>query len=138
MRRLRPLLAGILALGLTSGAAAMDWRPFEEESVIEIITEDEDGDERETSVWVVVVDGSGYVRTNNSRWLENIRRDPEVQLRVRSYEYLMRAEEIEDPALEERIEEAFKEKYGLLQRTMSVFRFSEPTVLKLHPRDGGS
>jgi len=46
----------------------------------------------------------------------------------------MRAEEVRATALRESVEGAYKKKYGLLQRTMSLFRFREPTVLRLVPR----
>lgn len=127
------VLAVSLAL-LARGALAFDWAPFEQESVIHLLTHDEDGDVRETKVWVVVVAGAGYVRTNASQWLENVQRNPELQVKLRGYDYLMRAEEVRDASLRERVEEAFKEKYGLAQRTMSLLRFREPTVLRLVPR----
>jgi hypothetical protein len=117
-----------------SQSAGFDWTPFQQEDVIHVLTHDEDGALRDTNVWVVVVDGAGFVRTNGSRWLENIQRNPEVQVRVRGYDYLMRAEEVKDGALKERIEDAYKEKYGFVQRTMSFFRFRDPTVLRLVPR----
>jgi hypothetical protein len=126
-------LAALLAAGAAHGAG-FDWAPFEQESVIRILTHDEDGDLRDTKIWVVVVDGAGYIRTNASRWLENIRRDPEVQIRLGAYDYLMQAREVTDSATTERVEEAFKEKYGFVQRVMSLFRFREPTVLQLVPR----
>jgi hypothetical protein len=126
-------LVGLFAPG-ASRADGFDWTPFEQEDVIQVLTHDEDGELRDTTVWVVVLDGSGYVRTNASRWLENIQRNPEVQVRVRGYDYLMRAEEVRATALRESVEGAYKKKYGLLQRTMSLFRFREPTVLRLVPR----
>ncbi len=129
--------AALLAAGAAHGAG-FDWAPFEQESVIRILTHDEDGDLRDTKIWVVVVDGAGYIRTNASRWLENIQRDPEVQIRLGAYDYLMQAREVTDPAMTERVEEAFKEKYGFVQRVMSLFRFREPTVLQLVPRTANS
>ena len=126
----------VAALGAGGRAESFDWAPFEKNDVIRILTHDDDGDLRDTKVWVVVVDGGGYVRTNASTWLENIERNPQVEVRVWGQNYLMRAEEVKDEALKEKIEEAFKEKYGFLQRTMSLFRFREPTVLRLVPRSG--
>ena len=136
MDRLRAAVLPLLgvALLLAGRADGFDWEPFEKSDVILVMTHDDDGDLRETKVWVVVVDGSGYVRTNASTWLENIQRDPQIELRAWGQNYLMRAEEVTDEALKEKIEEAFKEKYGFLQRTMSLFRFREPTVLRLVPR----
>lgn len=123
------LLASLLAP--PAWADADGWRPFANEDVIEIVTTDANGDERETKVWIVVVDGSGYVRTNDSRWLANIRRGSAVALRAREWESRVRTEERDDLATRDRVEEAFKEKYGVTQRLMSFFRISEPTVLQL-------
>ncbi len=125
---------GIASFAGPALAAGFDWAPFEEEGVIRILTRDDDGDLRDTKVWVVVDGGSGFVRTNASRWLENIQRDPEVQVRVRGTDYLMRAEEVRDEAVRDRVEDAFKRKYGFVQRTMSLLRLREPTVLRLVPR----
>jgi hypothetical protein len=43
------------------------------------------------------------------------------------------AEEVSDEALRARVEEAYKAKYGTLQRVMSALRLREPTVLRLSP-----
>ena len=48
----------------------------------------------------------------------------------------MSAEEVNDPALRGAVEEAFRAKYGFVQRVMSFFRVREPTVLRL--REGPS
>ena len=127
------LLLGVAVAG--ARAEAIDWTPFAEEDVVEILTIDPDGDSRETSVWVVVVADAAYVRTNDSRWLANIRRDPLVRMRVREREYPLRAEETADPATRELVEASFKAKYGWLQRIMSALRMREPTVLRLQPRE---
>jgi len=116
-------------------AEGFDWAPAREESVVEILTSDADGDLRETPVWIVVLDGSAYVRTNGSKWLANIRRGSPVRLRVHDVETAMHANEVKDAALAARVEEAFKTKYGITQRVMSLLRTSEPTVLRLTPRE---
>ena len=41
--------------------------------------------------------------------------------------------EVDDPDEAARVEERFKAKYGWVQRVMSTFRISEPTVLRLSP-----
>jgi hypothetical protein len=125
-----------LALALAArgaGAGEIDWRPAARESVVEILTSDADGDLRETPVWIVVIGGLGYVRTNDSKWLANIRRGSPVRLRVQDVESAVTATEVTDAQLAARVEEAFKQKYGFTQRLMSLFRTSEPTVLALSP-----
>ena len=131
------LLVGIALASAVASARAetIDWTPFAEEDVVEILTVDPDGEPRETSVWIVVVADAAYVRTNDSRWLANIRRDPLVRMRVREREYPLRAEETADPGTRDLVEDSFKAKYGWVQRMMSALRMREPTVLRLVPRE---
>lgn len=131
-------LALLLAAALAAGggdarAAEIDWTPFAEEDVVEILTVDPDGEPRETKVWVVVVGDAAYVRTNDSRWLANIRRDPLFRMRVREREFPLRAVEATERETIERVEAGFKAKYGFMQRVMSALRLREPTVLRLEP-----
>ena len=124
-----------LALADLARAAELDWQKFQDTDVIEVLTHDEDGALRETSVWVVAFDGHGYVRTNDSRWLANIRRGSSVALRVDAAEYAVAAREPEkDAALDAHVEEQFKQKYGFMQRVMSTFRMREPTLLEFTAR----
>ena len=127
-------LAVALLLGAAAAAAATPWSPFEEASVVHVVTQDEDGAERDTPVWFVVVDGAGYVRTNDSRWLANIRRGSRIVLRLDETERPVTGEEVSDAAVTGAVEEAFKAKYGLVQRMMSALRMREPTVLRLRER----
>lgn len=128
-------LGSVLCLAAASaGAGAFDWTPFAEEDVVQILTVDPDGEPRETKIWIVVVDDAGYIRTNDSRWLANLRRDPETTLRVRGEEVPMRVAFVEEAERKARIEEAFKAKYGFVQRVMSFFRIQEPTVMRVAPR----
>jgi len=124
----------VLALAGSAQAAALDWQRFQETDVIEIVTHDEDGDRRETSIWIVAFDDHGYVRTNDSRWLANIRRGSGVALRLGEQEFAVLAREPNDAALTARVEEQFKQKYGFMQRVMSTFRMTEPTLLELTAR----
>jgi hypothetical protein len=132
VRSFCPTLALLLLAG--PAAAQTEWSPFVEASVVHVVTQDEDGAERDTSVWFVVVDGAGYVRTNDSRWLANIRRGSRVVLRLDETERRVTSEEVRDAAATGAVEEAFKAKYGLMQRMMSAFRMREPTVLRLRPQ----
>jgi hypothetical protein len=133
MRFVRGALWALVLMCFAAAGAAQsfDWAPASEDSVVEILTSDADGSLRETPVWIVVLDGAAYVRTNDSKWLGNIRRGTAVRLRVREVETQVGTDEVKDAALTARVEEAFKAKYGFTQRVMSLFRISEPTVLRL-------
>jgi hypothetical protein len=125
-----------LAIAALAGAApaqSIDWNAAQNESVIEILTSDENGSLRETPVWIVVLDGAGFVRTDDSKWLANIRRGSAVRLRIAGTESSVEAHERSEAELAARVEQAFKDKYGLTQKLMSLFRMREPTVLELTP-----
>lgn len=138
MGRTQRVIAVLMLAWFASAAAAgpFDWTPASSESVVEVLTSDVDGDLRETPVWIVVIDDAGYVRTNDSKWLANIRRGSAVRLRVRDVESAVLAREVADVALKASVEAAFKAKYGSMQRIMSVFRMREPVVLRLAPKPG--
>ena len=134
MRNILALAVASALLAWNGTALAEDWTPYREDWVVEIITLDPDGDRRETKVWMVVVDDEGYVRTNDSRWLANIRRFSDVLLRTRGEEEPFSAEVDDGDPLYDRVEEAFKEKYGLMQKIMSAMRVGRPTVIRLTPQ----
>ena len=126
------LLALAAALAPSATARAADpWAVFAETGTIEIVTRDADGEPRETPLWIVVLDGAGWVRTNDSRWLANIRRGSPIELRAEGEVLRVGAEERPDPADYDRVEAAFREKYGWVQRVLSAFRMRRPTVLRL-------
>lgn len=125
------LIAAVLVAAPVGARADGTWAVFEETGTIEIVTHDEDGALRETPVWIVVIDAAGYVRTNDSKWLANIRRGSDVMLRAEDMELAVQAEEQEDTEATDRVEEAFKQKYGWVQRMMSWFRMTSPTVVRL-------
>ena len=132
---MKPVICSALLLILAGSArAGIDWQRFQDTDVVEILTQDEDGEARETSIWIVTFDGHGYVRTNDSRWLANIRRGSSVALRIDADEFPVRARESNDAAITARVEDGFKHKYGFMQRVMSAFRMREPTVLELTAR----
>ena len=126
--------AVLLVVAGSVRAAELDWQRFQGADVVQILTQDEDGASRDTSVWIVTFDGHGYVRTNDSRWLANIRSGSSVALRLDQDEFAVAAREPSDAAITARVEEQFKQKYGFMQRVMSAFRMREPTVLELTAR----
>lgn len=126
-------LSCALLLLASTAAAEFDWEPYREDSTIEIITVDEDGTTRETKIWIVVLGERGFIRTNESRWLANIKRDPTVLLRTRGVESEFMAQIVSNDRVYDAVEEAFRQKYGFVQRLMSAFRMSRPTVMRLSP-----
>jgi hypothetical protein len=133
--RVLPWLLALAPLLLAAPAPAdsPDWESLAAVKVIEVVTKDADGDLRETKVWFVLVDGVPYLRTQGSRWLENLRRDPNLVLRIEGREYGARAEEIPGDEIVETVDRASVEKYGWQEQMIHPFRMRKPEILRLSP-----
>ncbi len=129
------IAAALLWIAAPAEADTPDWESVANLPVIEIISSDADGDLRETKVWFVLLDDEPYLRTNGSRWLANLRRDPACRLRIGSREYDARAEEIPGDAIVERVDQASLDKYGWQERLIHPFRMHKPEILRLTPAD---
>jgi hypothetical protein len=142
-RRFVPLAAifalAILALAGVRAAQALepapsDWHALASVREIQVLSENPDGSARETTVWLAVVDGEGFIRTGNTSWYPNLERKPEIGVRVDGKEYAVRAEPIEDESLRERVIAGFREKYGFSDRMVAWFFPGRPHIVKLAPR----
>jgi hypothetical protein len=110
------------------------WDRVAGEETAEIVTRDSDGAPRETTVWLVVVNGDGFLRTSASRWFGNIERDPDVVLRIGGAAHPLRAERVADPALAARVQAAFREKYGFSDRALGWIGLRGANLLRLRER----
>ena len=132
---LAPLAALVLLAASAAFAAEPDWEKLADVGQIEVVTHDEDGDVRETTIWFAVVDGQGFIRGGNSNWIANIRRDPkDVVLRIEDREYPLQAEFIEHDALRERIVAAFRAKYGWTDGAVQFMRGKRPNIVHVISR----
>ena len=111
-----------------------NWNAYVDVSVIELITDDADGDVRKTKVWFVLLGGEPYLMTSNSRWLKNLRRDPNLKLVIEGKEYKAQAEEISGDALREKVDIASQRKYGFQESLIRLFSFRQSQILRLMPR----
>ena len=137
-RRIRVAL--IASIGLASAAASAraaepNWDRIADVGTIEVVTHDEDGDARETTIWFAVLDGQGFIRTGDSRWGANVRRNPgDVVLRIQDQDYQLRAEFIENDSLRERVVAAFRAKYGWFDGFINFVRGSRPNIMHMISR----
>ena len=131
-----PLCALVLALLAATAAAAgaPDWTALGDVGTVVVATADADGSGRETTVWLVVVDGAGYVRTGNTHWGENAVRSGELALEVDGASYPLRVELVEDEALRQRVGDAFRAKYGWTDAVLAWMRGSRPKIMHLLPK----
>jgi hypothetical protein len=139
----RPLVLGLAALVLACASAPVpeaagpiDWEAVADVGVPRIVTTDPDGEPRVTKLWLVVVDGRGYIRTGETRWFANLQRDPAAALRVGGAAYPLRATLEVDADRRERVNAAFRAKYGFWDRFIGWFASRETAnILRLHPRE---
>jgi hypothetical protein len=127
------LLLALLA-ALPAAAAAPDWNAVKDVGNVEIVTTNEDGSARETTIWLAVVDGQGYIRTGSTRWKANVERNPDVTLRIDEAEYPLRVEFVTDPELKAQVEQALHEKYGFSDSLVGIFRIGDTNIMRLVPR----
>ncbi len=126
----------LLAAGSSGAEPAIDWESRAEEQTVIAITTDEDGGIRETKIWLLVIDGEGYVRTGNTRWGRNLERDPRLLLRVGEDELSLRVVFVTDESDRDEIEAAFREKYGFWDRILDPLRGGSPKMMQLLPVAG--
>jgi hypothetical protein len=131
-RLVSPFLA--LFLAAAPAYAAFDWAAHTAEQTVAVISQDADGAPRETTIWLLVLDGQPYIRTGSTTaWGENVLRDPNISLKVGSETLALRAERVDDAALLARVTEAFAAKYGFSDTLASLIR-GEPIVFRVMPR----
>lgn len=127
------LALGLLAAG-AAAAAAPDWAALEGLGTVVVATQDADGSARETTVWLAVVDGAGYLRTGSTRWGENAVRSGGLVLQAPGASYPLRVELVEDEARRQRVSDAFRAKYGWTDAALSWMRGSRPKIMHLVPQ----
>jgi hypothetical protein len=131
------LLSFALAFALTLAAlpalADLDWNAHRDAQTVVIVTTGEDGAPRETTIWLCVEGGQGYVRGGSGRWVGDTARHGDVTLRVGESALAVRATRVTDAAEMERVTAAFRAKYGFSDVLAGVIR-GEPTIYRLAPR----
>ena len=106
---------------------------------------DEDAPTHRTTIWVVTVDGTVFVRSvrgGKGRWYREVSANPAAALHVGNDPIPVRAVPVTDDATIAAVSEAYREKYGRTSpdstRAM-VQPDTLPTTLRLEPaREGAS
>jgi hypothetical protein len=117
-----------------ANATEPDWSAMAAAKTVYVLTGDEDGDTRETKIWMSVIDGTPYIRTSRrSNWGDNVERNPEIALRVDATEYPLHAQFIDEEDERARIVAVFEEKYGS-NPILNWIRGDDPRIMRLDPR----
>lgn len=112
----------MLLIGLLIGAVVGGVLLVDEGEVVTLYTQDSEGEQYETQLWVVDRDGELYVRAHFARahWLARIREHPEVEIRRGESQQTFRAAPVDDPEVKRTVNRAMAEKYGLADRLASA------------------
>jgi len=120
-----------LAVGSSSESATPDWSKWADLQTVQVISTDEGGRARTTTVWIVVVDGQAYLRTGRTIWGGNVEREGKLKLKGEPGEYRFQAERITDPSLQEKVMAAFRAKYGFQDVISGVIRLGQHRIFRL-------
>jgi hypothetical protein len=120
-----------LALASVAHAVAPEWNDLADLQTVEVISTNEDGGQRLTTVWIVVLEHQAYLRTGGTTWGDNVEREGTLRLRVPRGEYTLRAEKVLSPSEIASVEAAFAEKYGRADWWSGFVRFGETRVFRL-------
>jgi hypothetical protein len=95
-----------------------------EGEVVTLITRDAAGNEFETGLWIVDIEGKSYLRSEwpDALWLDRLRAEGEVELERAGERFAVRAVPVGDPALRDAVTRAMSEKYAALDRVLGVLR----------------
>ena len=136
MIRVGQALAFFSLFVLASAAAAQDWNAVADVDTIEVVTHDEGGAERVTTIWLAVYQGHGYIRTGGTKWHANIERDPDVVVRIGGESFPLRTVAIAQDDTYAAVNQLFNQKYGFSDTAIGWFRNlgGTPTIMRLDPR----
>jgi hypothetical protein len=132
-RALTLACALLLVLAPLAARADVDWNAHKDAETVVIVTADEDGAQRDTTIWLCVSDGQGYVRGGSGHWVGNSLRNGDVKLRIGEQELTLTATQVTDAAVIERVTAAYRAKYGFSDTLASIIR-GTPTIFRLTSR----
>lgn len=128
--------AASLGIGAPASAASPppDWEQVADVGTIQIRTTDENGTVRERTIWLIVLEGQGYVRAGGaSGWDSNIDAVPEVEVQIDDVWYELLATRIPEGETYDAVKAAMRAKYGLSDAIIGIFRNvgGTPRILRL-------
>jgi hypothetical protein len=133
--RLFALVSGLLApLALAWETTPPDWNALSTVEEIEVLSENSDGSRAETTVWLVVVDNDGYIRTGNTSWYPNLERKPEIGVRINGKDYPVTAQLVTEQSVIDAVVAEFAHKYGWSDTVRGWIIRAKPHIVKLVPR----
>jgi hypothetical protein len=132
MRRSLALVGALSMLAMAAAASEPpDWKSFADVETVSVATTNPEGTLRYTTVWLVVVEGRGYLRTGDTTWGANVVRDPNVKLKIGEQEFPLRVDFVEAEDERALVTAAFNQKYGWSDTVIGWFRGARPKIMRL-------
>ena len=129
------LALAVVALSGLAVAEPPGWGDTSKVETIVAITQDEDGELKETKIWLAELDARAFIRTSkSSNWGDNIARNPQIALRVAGEEHPVRITFVKNKELRKRIEDAFRAKYGFNDALVGLIRGRNPRIMEVDSR----
>lgn len=131
------LVCAALACASIAAADVPDWGDVSALETVTVVTETQEGEAHESTIWLVMVDGKGYIRTTErSGWGKNIRRNSTITIRVAGVDHPVSVTFVDDTAEFDRVDARFREKYGFRDALVGIVRGSNPPMMRLDAREG--
>lgn len=132
----------VVALGCAESALSHDSGESLDPADWSVFIQTRDGSEtRRNRIWIVEMEGQLYIRTGSTRWHDDVKRDPRVAIEAGHGRHVFRVAAIVDPEKHDQIMQAFRAKYGWMDRLIHRMRgttFRLETLAAEEDRDGRS
>ena len=140
--RYAPILTAVALLAscgrtISPAQEQLDWATVADRQMILVSTTDPDGETRTTRLWIVVIGESGYLRSADTQWAQDVERNPNFLLIAGDVSYPVSATRVPFGTDEHStVMDAYSEKYGLLGRSVLRFysligRYSRPSDARI-------
>lgn len=125
----------MLTVGCLTAAIVLAAIIPEKGEVVQLMTRDPEGQQRETDLWITEVEEQTFIRAGSSRvaWLSRLASSEPAYLRREGQVIEIESQMVNDPELRARVDRAMAEKYGLADDIWSVVRSSSPVAIRVHP-----
>lgn len=115
--------AAALAVLPAAGGAEDAWATWAGLDTIEVLTTNPDGSDEETKIWIVVHEGTAFIRTSDrSPWGDNVERTETIGIRSEAQTLTVRPSAVTDSAHREAVIAAFRAKYGFFDGLINFVR----------------
>jgi hypothetical protein len=125
----------MLAVGYLTAAIVLAVLILDKGEIVRLVTQDTEGQRRDTDLWIVDVEGQAFFRAGNPRvdWLARLESGEPSYLERGGRMIEIETQVDPDPKLLARLNRAMTEKYGFADRIWGWVRTWDPVAIRIHP-----